>query len=123
MASPGFRITSGHDFVAGVILLKHISIFVEVSHKMLILERRSFSFRGSLAQNARFGSPDFQFSRKFRIKRSIRSSGSLVFEEVSYKMLVLELRLFSFRGSLAQNARFRAPALQFSRKSRIKCSF
>ena len=123
MASAAFRMTSGHDFVAGAVLLKHASIFVEVSHKMLILERRSFSFRGSLAQNARFGSPDLQFSRKSRTKRSFWKSGSSVFEEVSHKTLVSELRIFSFRGSLAQNARFGSPELQFSRKSRTKRSF
>ena len=161
MASAAFRMTSGHDFVAaGAVLLKHASIFVEVLHKTLILERRGFSFRGSLAarakrsfwssgssvfeevshktlvlevrifsfrgslaQNARFGSPDLQFSRKSRTKRSFWKSGSSVFEEVSHKTLVLEVRIFSFRGSLAQNARFGSPDLQFSRKSRTKRSF
>ena len=63
MANIAFRMTSDHDFVVGAVLLKHASIFVEVSHKTLILERRSFSFRGSLAQNARFGAPELQFSR------------------------------------------------------------
>ena len=104
------------------------SVFEEVSHKTLVLEVRSFSFRGSLAQNARFGAPDLQFSRKSRTKRSFWSSGSsvfeevshktlvlevriLVFEEVSHKTLVLEVRIFSFRGSLAQNARFGSPEL------------
>ena len=82
-----------------------------------------FSFRGSLAQNARFGAPDSQFSRKSRTKRSFWSSGSSVFGEVSHKTFVLELRIFSYRGSLAQNARFGAPDLQFSRKSRRKRSF
>ena len=123
MASAAFRMTSGHDFVAGAIFLKHGSIFVEVSHNTHILERRIFSFRGSLAQNARFGSPDLQFSRKSRTKRSFRSSGSSVFEEVSHKTLVSELRIFSFRGSFAQNARFGSPDLQFLRKSRTKRSF
>ena len=157
MASAAFRMTSGHDFVAGAVLLKHASIFVEASqnahfgapelqfsrkprtkrsfwsagasvfeeasHKTLVLERRIFSFRGSLAQNARFGAPDLQFSRKSRTKRSFRKSGSSVFEEVSHKTLVSELRIFSFRGSLAQNARFGSPELQFSRKSRRICSF
>ena len=99
------------------------SVFEEVSHKTLVLEVRSFSFRGSLAQNARFGAPDLQFSRKSRTKRSFWSSGASVFEEVSHKTLVLELRSFSFRGSLAQNARFGAPDLQFSRKSRRICSY
>ena len=99
------------------------SVFEEVSHKTLVLEVRSFSFRGSLPQNARFGSPDLQFSRKSRTKRLFWSSGSSVFEEVSHKTLVLELRSFSFRGSLAQNARFGSPDLQFSRKSRTKRSF
>ena len=99
------------------------SFFEEVSHKTLVLEVRIFSFRGSLAQNARFGSPDLQFSRKSRTKRSLWSSGASVFEEVSHKTLVLELRSFSFRGSLAQNARFGSPDLQFSRKSRTKHSF
>ena len=82
-----------------------------------------FNFRGSLAHNARFGAPDLQFSRKSRTKRSFWSSGSSVFEDVSHKTLVLEVRIFSFRGSLAQNARFGAPDLQFSRKSRTKRSF
>ena len=123
MASVAFRMTSGHDFVAGAVLLKHASIFVEVSHKTLVLEVRIFSFRGSLAQNARFGAPDLQFSRKSRTKRSFWKSGSSVFEEVSHKTLVLEVRIFSFRGSLAQNARFGSPDLQFSRKSRTKRSF
>ena len=119
MASAAFRMTSGHDFVAGAVLLKHVSIFVEVSYKTLVLELRIFIFRGSLAQNARFGSPELQFSRKSRTKRSFWKSGASVFEEVSHKTLVLELRSFSFRGSLAQNARFGAPELQFSRKSRF----
>ena len=125
MASAAFRMTSGHDFVAGAVLLKHASIFVEVSHTTLVLELRISSFRGSLAQNARFGAPDLQFSKMSRTKRSFWKSGSSVFEEVSHKTLVLELRIFSFRGSLAQNARFGAPApdLQFSRKSRTKRSF
>ena len=58
--------------------------------------------------NARFGSPDLQFSRKSRAKRSFWKSGSAVFEEVSHKTLLLELRIF------------RVP---FSRKSRIRRSF
>ena len=82
-----------------------------------------FHFRGSLAQNAYFGAPELQFSRESRTKRSFWKSGSSVFEEVSHKTLVSELRIFSFRGSLAQNARFGAPDLQFSRKSRAKRSF
>ena len=65
----------------------------------------------------------FPFSRKSRTKRSFWKSGASVFEEVSHKTLVLEVRSFSFRGSLAQNARFGAPDLQFSRKSRRICSF
>ena len=101
MASAAFRMTSGHDFVAGAVLSKHVSIFVEVSQKRLVLEVRIFSFRGSLAENVRFGSPDLQFSRKSRTKRSFWSSGSSVFEEVSHKTLLLEARVFSFRGSLA----------------------
>ena len=123
MASAAFRMTSGHDFVAGAVLLKHVSIFVEVSYKTLVLELRIFSFRGSLAQNARFGSPDLQFSWKSRIKRLFWKSRSSVFVEVSHKTLVLELRILSFRGSLAENARFGSPDLQFSRKSRTKRSF
>ena len=79
-----------------------------------------FHFRGSLVQNARFGAPDLQFSRKSRTKRSFWKSGASVFEEVSHKTLVLEVRIFSFRGSLAQNA---PPELQFSRKSCTKRSF
>ena len=45
------------------------------------------------------------------------------FVEVSQKTLVLEVRIFSFRGSLAENTRFAAPDSQFSRKSRRKRSF
>ena len=123
MASAAFRMTSGHDFVAGAVLPKHVSIFVEVSQKTLVLEVRIFSFRGSLAQSARFGSPDLQFSRKSRRKRLFWSSGFAVCEEVSQKTLVLELRIRSFRGSLAENARFGSPELQFSRKSRRKRAF
>ena len=99
------------------------SVFEEVSHKTLVLEVRIFSFRGSLPQNARFGAPELQFSRKSPTKRSFWSSGASVFEEVSHKTLVLEVRIFSFRGSLAQNTRFGSPDLQFSRKSRRICSF
>ena len=106
MASAAFRMTSGHDFVASAVLLKHASIFVEVSHTTLVLELRISSFRGSLAQNARFGAPDLQFSKMSRTKRSFWKSG-----------------IFSFRGSLVQNARFGAPDLQFSKKSRTKRSF
>ena len=123
MASAAFRMTSGHDFVAGAVLPKHVSIFVEVSHKTLALELQIFSFRGSLAQNARFGAPDSQFSGKSRTKRSFWSSGSSVFGEILHKTLILERRSFSYRGSLAQNARFGAPDLQFSGKSRTKRSF
>ena len=123
MASAAFRMTSGHDFVVGAVLPKHVSIFVEVSQKTLVLELRIFSFRGSLAQNVRFGAPDLQFSRKSRTKRWFWKSGSSVFKEVSHKTFVLELRIFSYRGSLAQNARFGALDLQFSRKSRSKRSF
>ena len=62
------------------------------------------SFRGSLAENAHFGSLQLQFSKKSRAKRSFWSSGSwksrinlkrsfwtsrsLLFEEVSHKTLV-----------------------------------
>ena len=154
MASAAFRMTSGHDFVAGAVLLHFrgslvqnarfgapdlhfsrksptkrsfwksgASVFEEVSHKTLVLELRSFSFRGSLPQNARFGAPELQFSRTSRTKRSFWSSGASVFEEVSHKTLVLEVRIFSFRGSLAQNTRFGSEDLQFSRKSRRICSF
>ena len=118
MASATFRMTSGHDFVAGAVLLKHGSIFAEVSHKTLILEVRIFSFQGGLAQNVGFGSPDLQFSRKSRTKRSFWSSGISVLGDVSHKTLVLEVWIFSFQGSLAQNVGFGSPDLQFSRKSR-----
>ena len=49
-------------------------------------------FRGSLAENTRFGSPDLS-----------------VFEEVSHKTLNLEVRIFGFRGSLAEFARLQEP--------------
>ena len=42
MASAAFRMTSGHDFVAGAVLPKHVSIFVEVSQKTLVLEVRIY---------------------------------------------------------------------------------
>ena len=73
MAGAAFRMTSGLDFVAGAVLLKH----------------------------ARFGSLDLQFSRKSRRKRSFWKSGASVFEEVSHKTLILGLQILSFRGSLA----------------------
>ena len=176
MSSAAFRMTSGHDFVAGAVLPKHVfhfrgslaknarfgspdlqfskksrakssfwksgsAVFVEVSHKTLLLELWILSFRGSLAErsfwksgssvfeevshaeNARFGSPDLQFSKKSRAKSSFWKSGSAVFVEVSHKTLLLELWILSFRGSLAENARFGSPDLQFSRKSRRKRSF
>ena len=108
MASAAFRMTSGHDFVAGAVLLKHASIFAKPT------------------ENAGFGSPELQFSRTSRTKRSFWSSGSgsSVFGNVLHKTLVLEVRVFSFRGGrLAQNARFGAPDFQFSGTSRIKRSF
>ena len=89
VASAAFRMTLGHDFVAGAVLLKHVSIFVEVSQKTLILEVRIFSLTSS------------QKRTKSRIKRSFWSSGSSVFEQVSHKTLLLEVRIFSFQGSLA----------------------
>ena len=95
MASAAFRMTSGHDFVVGAVLPKHVSIFVEVSQKTPVLELRIFSFRGSLSQNVRFGAPDLQFSRKSRTKRWFWKSGSSVFNQ----------------GSLAQNARSCTSAL------------
>ena len=107
MASAVFRVTLGRDFVAGAILLKHAPIFVEVSQKTFLLEVRIFSFRGSLAENARFVSPVLQFWRKSRTKRSFWSSG---FHS-------------PFCGSLAQNARFGASDSQFSGKSRRNRSF
>ena len=82
MASAAFRMTPSHDFVAGAVLLKHVSIFAEVSQNFLVLEVRIFGFRGSLAEKtlvlevwnftfcdclaefARFGSPDLQCLRK-----------------------------------------------------------
>ena len=99
------------------------SVFEEVSQNLLALEVRIFSFRGSLAQNARFGAPDLQFSWESRIRRSFWKPGSSVFEEASQNLLALEVRIFSFRGSLAENVRFGSPELQFSRKSRTKRSF
>ena len=82
--------------------------------RVMIRGRRStsetcFHFRGSLAENARFGSPDLQFSRKSRRKRSFWKSGSSVFEEVSHKTLLLKVRIFSFQGSLAEFARLQDP--------------
>ena len=97
-----------------VLEVRSFSFRGSVSHKTLVLEVRIFSFRGCLPQNARFGAPELQFSRKSRTKRSFWSSGASVFEEVSHKTLVLEVRIFSFRGSLAQNTRFGSPDLRGS---------
>ena len=69
MASAAFRMTPGHDLVAGAVLLKHASIFVEVSQKTLVLEVRIFSFRGSLAENARFGSPELHLRSFIRYQK------------------------------------------------------
>ena len=76
--------------------------FVEVSLKTLILE---FSFEGSLAENARFGSLDLQFLR------------------MQNHLLALEVRIFSFRGSLEENARSGSLDFPFLRTSCRICSF
>ena len=74
-------------------------------------KRSFFSFRGGLAQNARLGAANFHFSGKSRKKRSFLKSGSSDFEEVSHKALLLEVRIFSFRGSLAELARLKYKTL------------
>ena len=75
-----------------------------------------FHFRGSLAENARFGSPGLEFSRKSRRKRSFWKSGTSNSSSVSQNLR----RIFSFRRSLAENARFGSLDLQFLPMS---CSF
>ena len=62
-ASAACRMTPSHDFMAGAVLLKHVSICEEVSQKtlvlevwifsqnLLVLEVRTFSFRGSLTES------------------------------------------------------------------------
>ena len=65
----------------------------------------------------------FPFSWKTRKKRSFWKSGSSVFEEASQKTLVLEVWIFSFRGSVAENTRFGSLDLQFLRMSHRICSF
>ena len=65
-----------------------------------------FSFRGSLAENAKSGSSVFG---KSLTKRSVWSSGFSVFEEGSHKTLLLEARVFNFRGGLAELARLQNP--------------
>ena len=95
MASAAFRMAPSHDFVAGAILLKHVSIFADVS-----LGIRIVSFRGSLAENARFGSLELQFLRMSRGICSFWKSGSSVFEEVSQEVWMFNFanahRIFSF---------------------------
>ena len=63
-------------------------------------------FRGSLAQNARFGSLLCEILRKPRTKRSFWKLGLRNFEEASHETLVLEACSVKFRGSLARNVRF-----------------
>ena len=52
-----------------------------------------------------------QFSRTSRGKHSFWKSGSSIFANVSQDLLVLEVRIFSFRRSLAENARFGSLAI------------
>ena len=105
---------SGASFFARVVVL---------CTRLVKNARSNFNICERLAQFARFGAPDSPFPWKFQRKRSFWASGRSVFEEVSQKMLVLEVRIFSFRGSLSENARFGSLDLQFLRMSRRICSF
>ena len=83
-------------------------ISINVSHNLLVLELqlRILHFRGSLAENAPFGSLDLQFFRASRRMRSFWKSGSSVFEEVSQKTLLLEVWIFICGWRLAENVPF-----------------
>ena len=118
VARAACRMTPSHAFVASAVLLQHVSIFVEVSPKTLVLEVRIFSCRGRLAENARFGSLELQFLNvsqnllilEVRIfsfrgclgKRSCWKSGSSIFANVSQNLLLLEIRIFSFQAIVSQ---------------------
>ena len=81
-----FRMTYSHDFVADAVLLKSETCF-------------HFSWK---SENARFRkSGSSVFEDEVSQKRSFWKSETSVFEEVSHKKLVLELRILTLRGSLA----------------------
>ena len=90
-----------------------ISIFANVSHVLLVLELRILHFRGSFAQNAHFGSPNLQFSRKSRRKRLFWKSGSSILR-MSRRICsfwksgssVFEVWIFMCGGRLAENVPF-----------------
>ena len=71
-----------------------------------------FHFGGGLAQNARFGAPDLQFSGKRSFNLSLAQNARFGAPDSQ----------FSGRSCLHKNARFGSPELQFSRKSPRICS-
>ena len=97
--------------------------FEEASHETLVLEACSLKFRGSLAQNVRFGSLFCEIWRKPRTKRSFWKLVLWNFEEASHETFVLEACSVKFWGGLARNARFGSLFCEISRKPRTKRSF
>ena len=67
-----------------------LSLFVEVSWKMLVLEAWIVTFGESLVENARFGSLHCHFGHKSRGKCSFWKLGVSLLLKVSWQKLVLE---------------------------------
>ena len=89
------------------------SVFVEVSHKTLVLELRIVRF---LKVSHKTLVLELRIVRFLKVshKTLVLELRIVRFLKVSHKTLVLELRIFSFWGSLAHNARFGSPDLQWS---------
>ena len=81
-----------------------LSLFVEVSWEMLVLEAWGVIFGESLVENAWFRSLDCHFWWKSRGKCSFWKLGVSFLVKVSWKMLVLEAWIVTFGESLVENA-------------------
>ena len=100
-----------------------LSVFVNVSYKMLILEGLFVRFCECLARNAHFGRFLCQFLRMSRTKRSFWKVSLSVFANVSYETLILEGLFVRFCECLARNAHFGRFLCLFLRMSRTKRLF
>ena len=96
--------------ICGIVFCRHLvkkarSIFANVSPYLLVLKLWTFIFDGSLVENTRFGSLALQFSRKSLHVLCLfwKSEPSVPVEALQKIMLVFEVGIFVFGGSLAQN--------------------
>ena len=99
------------------------SLLREVSCKTLVLEAWIVTFDESLVENARFGSLDYYFWWKSRVKCSFWKLGLSLLVKVSWEMLVLEAWIITFGESLVESARFGSLDCHFWWKFRGKRSF